>query len=139
MGVNQATGERRKSRRYRLRLPVLFSWLDDDGVLQSGNGCSGDISSRGIYVHSKCAPPRGRSVEVNIFLPQPAQEIRAAEIHAKGHVTRVDRDVRSEVCGFAAMNRTVLIREPMEQRLNEHDSGPTGARESRHWPASLKR
>ena len=119
MNVNGTEKDRRKSKRYRLRLPVLFSWRDEHGILQSGEGCSDNISGRGIYVHTKCAPPRGRSLELNVFLPQPSREIRAAEIHAKGHVTRVDQDPRARVYGFAAMNRTVLIREPRGQQLDD--------------------
>jgi hypothetical protein len=56
-----------------------------------------------------------------VFLPQPAYDIRAVEIHAKGQVTRVDQGTRGEVCGFAAMNRTVLLREPLEHVLEGKD------------------
>lgn len=115
----EAEGERRQSRRFRLRLAVVFSWRDEHGVLQSGEGWSRNISSRGIYVRTKCAPSAGLAVEMNVFLPQPAYELRAAEIYAKGHVTRVDQGPRTEVCGFAATNRTVLIRESIEHELDE--------------------
>jgi PilZ domain-containing protein len=118
--MNETQTERRKSRRFRLRLAVVFSWRDEHGALQSGEGCSGDISGRGIYVRTKCAPAAGNSVEINVFLPQPAYDIRAAEIHAKGQVTRVDQGRRGQVCGFATMNRSVVIREPIVQALGEH-------------------
>lgn len=111
--------DRRNSKRFRLRLAVVFSWRDEHGILQSGEGSSGNISGRGIYVRTKCAPPVGNSVEMNVFLPQPAYDIRAAEIHAKGQVTRIDQGPRAEVCGFAAINRAVLIRESIEHVLDE--------------------
>ena len=72
-------------------------------------------------MRTKCAPTSGNALEMNVFLPQPAYNIRAVEIHAKGRVTRVDQGPRAQVCGFAAMNRTVLIRESMEHVLNEKD------------------
>jgi hypothetical protein len=117
--MKEAETDRRNSKRFRLRLAVVFSWRDERGILQSGEGCSCNISGRGIYVRTKCAPPLGNAVEMNVFLPQPAYDIRAAEIHAKGQVTRIDQGPRAAVCGFAAMNRTVLIRESLEHVLDE--------------------
>ena len=120
--MKETVKERRNSKRFRLRLAVVFSWRDEDGILQSSDGYSCNISSRGIYVQTKCAPRPGNSVEMNVFLPQPAIDIRAVEIHAKGQVTRVDQGARAQVCGFAALNRTVLIREPLEHVLEQKDS-----------------
>jgi hypothetical protein len=54
---------------------------------------------------------------MNVFLPQPAYHLRAAEIHATGQVTRVEQDPRSEFLGFSVRNRMVVIREPLEQGL----------------------
>ena len=115
----ETQSERRKSKRFRLRLAVVFSWRDEHGALQSGEGCSCDISGHGIYVRTTCAPAAGNSVEMNVFLPQPAYDIRAAEIYARGQVMRVDQGLSGQVCGFAAMNRTVVIRESMERVLDE--------------------
>jgi PilZ domain len=124
MNETQTQEERRKSKRFRLRLAVVFSWRDERGALQSGEGCSCDISGRGIYVRTGCAPAAGNVVEMNVFLPQPAYDIRAAEIHAKGQVMRVDQGRRGQVCGFAAMNRSVVIREPIAQALDERGAEP---------------
>jgi PilZ domain len=120
--------DRRNSKRFRLRLAVVFSWRDEHGILQSGEGCSANISGRGIYVRTKCAPPVGNSVEMNVFLPQAAYDIRAAEIHAKGQVTRIDQGPRAEVCGFAAINRAVLIRESIEHVLDEKKDAERSSR-----------
>jgi hypothetical protein len=119
--MSEVVNERRNSKRFRLRLAVVFSWRDEHGILQSSEGCTCNISGRGLYVRTKCAPPAGNAVEMNVFLPQLAYDIRAVEIHAKGHVTRIDQGPRAQVCGFAAMNRTVLIRESIENVLNEKD------------------
>ena len=130
--MNEIETERRNAKRFRLHLAVVFSWRDKHGILQSGEGRTCNISGRGIYVRTKCAPLPGNAVEMNVFLPQPAYDIHAAEIHAKGQVTRVDQGPRDEVCGFAAMNRTVLIREPIERAVNEKAEGknrPRGTRQ----------
>jgi hypothetical protein len=60
-------------------------------------------------------------VEMNVILTQPAIGIRVVEIHAKGQVTRVDQDTRAQICGFAAMNRTVLIRGSIEHVIEQKD------------------
>src|SRR5260370_1858381 len=116
--MKESTTERRGSRRFRLRLAVVFCWRDAQGMVQSGEGSSCNISSRGVYVRTKVAPPVGTSVEMNVFLPQPAYDINAAEIHAKGHVIRIDQGSLAQVCGLATLNRPVLIQESTELLLH---------------------
>jgi len=128
MKQTESTEERRGSKRFRLRLAVVFSWRDTRGIVQSSEGLSCDISSRGIYVRTKLAPPVGTAVEMNVFLPEPAYDIRAAEIHAKGQVTRIDQGTLAQMCGFAAMNRTVLIRESIEHVLEGDNGAERGSR-----------
>lgn len=128
MKENKNIRERRGSKRFRLRLAVVFSWRDTQGIVQSGEGSSTNISSRGIYVRTKLAPPVGTAVEMNVFLPQPAYDIRAAEIHAKGQVTRIDLGPINGTDGFAAMNRTVLIRESIEHALEGNNGAERGSR-----------
>ena len=76
--------ERRGATRFRLRLAVVFSWRDEHGIVQGSEGWSRDLSSRGIYVRAETVPPVGAAVEMNVFLPEPGYQIRAAELHAKG-------------------------------------------------------
>jgi len=128
MKESKSIGERRGSKRFRLRLAVVFSWRDTQGIVQSGEGSSSNISSRGIYVRTKMAPPVGTVVEMAVFLPQPAYDIRAAEIHAKGRVTRIDQGPLAPTCGFAAMNRTVLVRESIEHVFDGNNGAEQGSR-----------
>jgi len=107
----QHTGERRKGKRFRLRLAVLFSWRDEQGLLQSGEGWSGNIGSRGVYVRTSTAPPIGTLLEMNIFLPELGYKIHTAEIHAKGQVARIDCELMGQAYGFAAVNQSTVIRE----------------------------
>ena len=129
--MNETGTERRNAKRFRLHLAVVFSWRDEHGMLQSGEGRTCNISGRGVYVQTTCAPLPGNAVEMNVFLPQPAYDIHAAEIRAKGQVTRVDQGPRNEVCGFAAMNRTVLIREPIECAPDEKAAAKSRSRAAR--------
>lgn len=114
--------ERRGATRFRLRLAVVFSWRDEQGIVQGSEGWSRDLSSRGIYVRADIVPPVGVAVEMNVFLPEPGYQIRAAEIHAKGLVVRVDRRAGTQSSGFAAMNHTVLLRESSEQAARDKGS-----------------
>jgi hypothetical protein len=115
--------ERRTALRYPLRLPVVFSWQDDNGRLQGSDGYSRDLGSRGIYVQAEVAPPLGVSVEMNVFLPRPEHSSRPSEIHAIGRVVRSERQGSApKGCGFAAMNHTTLLREARSQNADQQDS-----------------
>jgi hypothetical protein len=114
--------ERRGATRFRLRLAVVFSWRDEQGIVQGSEGWSRDLSSRGIYVRSDMVPPVGAAVEMNVFLPEPGYQIRAAELHAKGLVVRIDRRAGTQSSGFAAMNHTVLLRESSEHAAKDKSS-----------------
>ena len=114
--------ERRGATRFRLRLAVVFSWRDEQGIVQGSEGWSRDLSSRGIYVRADMLPPVGTAVEMNVFLPEPGYQIRAAELHAKGPVVRIDRHAGTQSSGFAAMNHTVLLRESSERAAKEKSS-----------------
>jgi hypothetical protein len=111
MRETEHAGERRKGKRFRLRLAVLFSWRDAQGLLQSGEGWSRNIGSRGVYVRTNTAPPIGTLLEMNIFLPELGYKIHTAEIHAKGQVARIDCELIGQACGFAAVNQSIVIRE----------------------------
>jgi hypothetical protein len=115
--------ERRTALRYPLRLPVVFSWQDENGRVQGGDGYSRDLGSRGIYVYSEVVPPLGVSVEMNVFLPRPEHSARPSEIHAIGRVVRSERHGSpARGCGFAAMNHTTLLREARSQKADQQDS-----------------
>ena len=117
-------GERRKGKRFRLRLAALFSWRDAQGRLQSGEGWSRNIGSRGIYVKTNTAPPVGTLLEMNIFLPELGYKIHTAEIHAKGQVVRIDCELLGQACGFAAINQSIVIREAIGHSKEEGEGAP---------------
>jgi hypothetical protein len=116
--------ERRTALRYPLRLPVVFSWQDENGRIQGCDGYSRDLGSRGIYVYAEQVPPLGVSVEMNVFLPRPEHSSRPSEIHAVGRVVRSERPGTSTrgANGFAAMNHTTLLREARGQKVDQRDA-----------------
>ena len=76
--------ERRHASRYRLQLPVLFSWADDQHTrIQAG--FTRDISVQGLFVTCAVVPPLRTAVNLELLLPtvRPDNAIRA-----EGHVVR---------------------------------------------------
>ncbi len=62
--------ERRKYKRYDLRVPVLFSWTDAAGVDYQGAGSSLDITLAGIFVLcEEAAPPIFSPVKLQVLIP----------------------------------------------------------------------
>jgi hypothetical protein len=60
--------EKRKSTRYHLRLPVLFTWSDPSGAMQKEGGFTLDISMRGLRVISHLCAPAGADIAVEILI-----------------------------------------------------------------------
>jgi hypothetical protein len=121
-GVNSA--ERRKNKRFQLRLAVVFSWRGPKGIIQSGDGWTRNLGSSGMYATTHIAPPLGSLMEMNVFLPELGYAIRTAEIHAVGQVVRVDRGIGNNVCGFAAVIHSITIREAVAgSRFGSRKSG----------------
>jgi hypothetical protein len=114
--------ERRGAMRFRLRLPVVFSWRDARDAVQGSEGYSRDLSSRGIYVQSELAPPAGASVEMYVLLPQPEYQIHPAELHTQGRVVRIEGPpASSQPFGFAAMNHTIMLRDSHAHAVSKAD------------------
>ena len=93
--------QRRKSVRYTLSLPVLFSWVDPEGKSWNEGGFSRDSSTDGLYGISATTPAIGATVELEVLLPF-VWNVRApaARLRAKGTVVRWGKFAESE--GFAA-------------------------------------
>jgi hypothetical protein len=115
--------DRRGATRYRLNLAVAFSWRDEKGILQGGEGQSRDINGRGIYIYSHQKPPVASYVEMNILLPQAMPPKRLAELHAKGRVVRIDSsETPSQASGFATMNHTMALRDADGNEIDRQHS-----------------
>jgi hypothetical protein len=49
--------ERRNAVRYRLQIPAVFRWSDEDGLSHEGKGITRDLSDFGAYIHTATPPP----------------------------------------------------------------------------------
>jgi PilZ domain len=87
-GVNV---DRRRCPRFRLRLPVLTQWTDQDGHVRYGGGFSRDISVRGVFVLSSMAPPGATTICITVVLPNLRTDLQDLQLHSMGTVARVDK------------------------------------------------
>jgi hypothetical protein len=89
--------DQRKSKRYRLKTGVKFSWESPQGGMSRGEGYTRDISPSGVFVLTDNRLPLGTTVKLEVSLPSPRKEASGAFLRTRGHV------VRSEQLGFAAV------------------------------------
>jgi len=102
--------EPRATIRYALEAPVTFTWTDDHGNLRENQGCTRDISTRGVYVIASGCPPRGTAVDMNIYLPALTDESRALRMEMAGRVQRVDAIAPGNPGnGFSVCNERVTL------------------------------
>ena len=108
--VDGAQADPRKNIRFALQMPITFSWVDEHGVGQMGEGRSRDIGASGAFVFALRCPPPGTTVRLHIFLSLDPQAARTLEIQAEARVLRVEQAASTEeTIGFAARNQKVVI------------------------------
>jgi hypothetical protein len=108
--ADRAQADLRRSIRFDLQVPVSFSWVDERGVRQVGEGRSRDISASGAFVIGLPCPPAGATVDLNFLLsldPLPTQNL---QIQAMARVVRVEQaDRAEETPGFAVASHKVVF------------------------------
>jgi hypothetical protein len=126
--MKEAERERRASRRFRLRLAggVLLARRTRDHAeqrrLQLQHKRPWYLRANEIRAASwKFSRDEGVSSSACLRYSR-------AEIRANGQVTRIDQGLQAQGCGFAAMNRTVLIRESIEHVLDEKNGAEHSSR-----------
>lgn len=108
--ADDAQADRRKNVRYALNVPVTFSWGDEQGVPQEGEGRARDVSVSGAFVFAPSYPPAGASVDLNFVLSSDPQTERTLQMQAEARVLRVEQAGRGEeTTGFAVTNQKVLV------------------------------
>jgi PilZ domain len=90
---------RRKSLRFRLQLPVVARWTDDEGQVRYGAGFSRDICDRGVFIISSERPPIGAMVSINVHLPYLRADLQEWHLQSVGSVVRVEQAADS--AGYA--------------------------------------
>ena len=103
--------ERRRAIRYPLQLPASFSWKDEQGIVQRGEGCTRNISDKGAFVDAAILPPIGSSVELHFSLPALLDAERKMHVQHTGETLRLERTEQEENSGgFAITSRETVWR-----------------------------
>ena len=82
----------RRATRYRVHAPVIFQWIDEEGVQRQAGGFTRDISTGGIFVLSAMSPPIGTGISLEVILPSLAAASRGCQLKADGRVVRVESE-----------------------------------------------
>jgi hypothetical protein len=97
---------RRKSIRFHLQTEVFFSWRDEDGKPQQGQGSVRDISEEGTFVFAAICPPVGTTVGLRMNLEGLSNAKESIPIEYQGQVVRVERPNDETANGFAVQRRS---------------------------------
>lgn len=109
--MNRSGKPTRKSMRYPLEVPVSFSWTDENGIEQKGEGSSRDVSETGTYVFASGCPPTGADVELRLVVAA-RDAPRVLNMEFEGRVLRVERLAAAQArCGFAVLSRVAILRD----------------------------
>lgn len=96
--------EMRRELRYRLDVPVLFSWGSAHQKRLQGEGITRDISVLSAYIVTPTSPPVDALVQVEVVLPSLAGMTSMIRIQGDARVIRVDHPARSQgENGFAVV------------------------------------
>jgi len=109
--------ERRKQNRYRLAVPVLFTWRKARQAEVESLGLTRELSTRSAFVLTAVPPPLGADVEFKAFFPPLAGSAAAMRIHGEGRVVRVEAFKRHKGrAGFAVVGKPFVFRRGREWR-----------------------
>jgi repressor of nif and glnA expression len=104
------SSSRRSQIRYPLRTPVIYRWLDNNGLQRRARGWTRDISEAGAYVLSSQCPQKGEIVELKFrLLALREQRTSQSNEHLEmgGEVVRVDvAETAGAAVGFAVRSKT---------------------------------
>lgn len=104
--------QRRRNERYRLEVPVLFSWEDQRGRWHKARGSTQDISPQGAYVRARRCPPAGSQLRVQVLLPPLGPDQPSLMLDGNARVLRVEPAVRkSQRKGFAILGKSLTLRD----------------------------
>jgi len=81
-------GERRQDRRYEIRLDLRWKLIRRRRTLESGTGCTVDLSSGGIHFETDRPLPVGLNVELSIAWPALLHNMAPLQLVAFGKIVR---------------------------------------------------
>jgi hypothetical protein len=83
-------GDRRLQRRYPIELDLEFRIIDEDKVVSTGVGKTGNISSGGVLFHAAEGVPNGPHVELAVRWPAVLGNAPFLELRIFGRLVRND-------------------------------------------------
>jgi hypothetical protein len=103
--------EHRKHNRYRLEVPVIFSWRDARHARHKGVGLTRVVSTHGTFVVTATPPPLKAKIELKVFFPRVGAAGVPMRFHGEGKVIRVEA-VKHPVgrAGFAVAAKAFALR-----------------------------
>jgi hypothetical protein len=103
--------ERRKHNRYRLRVPVIFSWQDARQAQHEGLGLTRDASIRGAFVLTTSPPALKAKLKLKAFFPPVGRGAVPMRIHGEGRAVRVEAIKNHDAPkGFAVAGKRFVLR-----------------------------
>ena len=87
-GLELISGERRRDRRYEIRLDMRWKLVRRRRVLDSGEGRTLDVSSGGISFETEKQLPLGAPVELSISWPVLLHNVAPLQLSVVGRVVR---------------------------------------------------
>jgi hypothetical protein len=102
--------QRRKYNRYRLEVPVVFSWKDRQANRHEQVGLTRDLSARGAFVFAATSPPLDAHIILNGFLT-PGGQVLPAQMLGEGNVVRVEPAPGNALAGFALAGGRIVFRQ----------------------------
>jgi hypothetical protein len=87
-GNDSIAGERRADRRYELELEVRWKLIRRRRLLETGRGCTINLSSGGVLFDAGRPLPAGLSVELSVVWPALLHEVSPLQLVVQGKVVR---------------------------------------------------
>ena len=101
MGVEVPQAEKRATRRFSLRLPVLVNYDGNRGVALPAE--TRDVSARGICFYLETPMATGSAIEFTLTLPPEITLTESICVRCKGKIVRVDQTLMGTKVPVAAV------------------------------------
>jgi len=124
----RAFAQPRKYNRYRLKVPVIFSWKDAQGIRQQGVGLTHVMSVTGAFIVATRPPPLNAKIKLKVYLPE-RSAARPQRIYGQGRVVRVEPAHGRHRAGFAVAVKPFVLRRGPAYQCSE----PTAVADSENW------
>ncbi|HTS27459.1 MAG TPA: PilZ domain-containing protein [Bryobacteraceae bacterium] len=86
--MDVTTTERRRNRRYELRLPLHYQVAEKGGVPRTGTGSTCDLSSNGLSFRCRRPLPVGAHIEMGVEWPSKYGDLYPIELQITGFIVR---------------------------------------------------